>query len=316
MKSRNCFRSLLLLLASSFLLLLMSCQSEPEETTLADGQCTISFSVTNYRQISFDDLSGEGTRADIPSDHPSTLDHLLVAVFDAETGQQACSQIQHDYESYKTKPYEYPQFTVTLPYGHYRVLVLGYSGKKTCTISSPSHISWEDNYVPNTFLYYGELTLNEDTEPTKEITLKHVVAAFHLTAEDAIPAELTKMRFVSTEGGTVLNATTGFALENTGRTSEIAVPSTYKGKQKVPFTTYYFLPMEQVTSDFTIQALDKNDAVLNEKHFKSVPLRINYLTEWTGKAFEPSDDDEPDGEKRGFYVEWDTQWADTLHITP
>ncbi|MBQ7461090.1 MAG: hypothetical protein IJS63_02380 [Bacteroidaceae bacterium] len=308
---RNCFRGLLLLLASCFLSFFTSCQSGQDEVPAPEGQCTFTFSVTNYKQISFDDLSASATRA--ATSDPSTLDHLLVAVFDAETGQQACTSIQHDYENYKTKSAEYPLFYVTLPYGHYQVIVLGYNGQKACTISSPSHISWEENYVPNTFLYCEELTLNEDSEPSKDITLKHVVAAFQLTAEDAIPAELKKMRFISSEGGTVLNATTGYALENTGRTSDIEVPGSYKGKQGVPFTIYYFLPTEQTTSDFIVQALGVNDVVLNEKHFNDVPLRINYLTEWKGKLFEASDD-EPDGEKRAFYIEWDTQWAGELHI--
>ena len=127
MFSRNCFRSLFLLIASCTLLLLVSCQSSQDETIVPEGQCTITFSVTNYRQISFDDLSSAGTRADIPSDHPATLAHLLMAVFDAETGQQACSQIQHDYKDFEEKPSEYRQFSVTLPYGHYRVLFLGYN---------------------------------------------------------------------------------------------------------------------------------------------------------------------------------------------
>lgn len=312
MKPRKCFRSLLMLMASCTLLLSMSCQSSQDETIVPEGQRTITFSVTNYRQISFDDLSASSTRADIPTDHPSTLAHLLVAVYDAETGQQACPTVQHDYKDFEEKPYEYPQFSMTLPYGHYRLLVLGYSGQKACTISSPSHISWEENYVPNTFLYCEELTLNEDSEPSKDITLKHVVAAIHLTAADATPTQLQKMRFISTGGGTVLNAMTGFVKENTGRTFELSVPNNV-AEEGLWFMAYFFLPEEQITTNYTVQAFGKNDVLINEKHFNDVPLRINYLTEWKGKLFEASDD-EPDGEKRAFYIEWDTQWAGELHI--
>ena len=314
----NLFRSgLFLLLVSCSLLLSVSCQSGPDDTIVPEGQSTITFSVSNYRQISFDDLSRAGTtRADVPSNHPSTLAHLVVAVFDAETGEQALSPILHDYVDYETNPSAYPQFSVTLPYGHYRVLVLGYNGSRACNIASFSHISWEDDYVPNTFLYCGEFTLNEDTELTKEVTLKHVVAAFRVTAEDAIPSEMKKIRFRSTAGGTVLNATTGLATENTGKTSDIEIPASNIGKQGVFLTTYLFLPEEQITTNYTVQALGKNDALINEKHFNDVPLRINYLTEWTGKLFEASDDVEPSGVQRGFSIEWDAKWAGTLPIEP
>lgn len=316
-KHFNLFRpGLFLLLVSCSLLLLVSCQSATDDTVVPEGQSTITFSVSNYRQVSFDDLSRASTRAEVPTNHPSTLAHLVVAVFDAETGEQACSHIQHDYKDYENNPYAYPQFSVTLSYGHYRVLVLGYNGSQACNVTSLSHISWDSDYVPNTFLYCDEFTLNKETETTKEITLRHVVAAFRVTAEDAIPAEMEKMRFVSTAGGTVLDATTGFAVENAGRTSDIKVPANYNGKQDVPFTIYIFLPEEQITTNYTVQALGNNDALIIEKYFNNVPLRINYLTEWKGKFFEASDDEDPSGEQRGFSIEWNMDWAGKLTYEP
>ena len=312
MHTHNCFRSLLLLLAPCALFLLMSCQSEPDDAPATEGQCTVSFSVSNYRQISFDDLSAAGTRANVPSNHPATLAHLLLAIYDAEKGEMACPQILRNYEDYKSNPDAYPQFSVTLPYGHYRVLVLGYNGSRACNITSVNQISWEENYVPNTFLYSEEITLDKDANLNREITLKHVVAAFCLTAKDANPAELKKMRFKSSAGGTVLDATSGFTPLNSGRTSDIVIPSNHIGVIDT-FTVYYFLPEEQINSNLTVQAIDKNDKVLNEKHFNNVPLRINNLTIWEGKLFEASSPDE-EAHNVGISLYWDTQWADTLKI--
>ncbi len=163
--------------------------------------------------------------------------------------------------------------------------------------------------------YYGheEFTLNEGASLNKEITLKHVVAAFRVTAEDAIPAELKKMRFSSTAGGTVLDATTGFAQQSTGRTSEISVPSSYAGAEGVDFTVYLFLPQEQITSNYTVQALGQNGALISEKRFYDVPLRINYLTQWQGKAFEASGEDVP-AVQSSFNIGWDMEWAGTLSV--
>ena len=308
---KSCTRGLCLLLFPCLVSVFSSCQSAPEEVADPDNLCTITFSVNNYEQVSFDDVSASSsasgaTRA-VATDHPSTLAHLIVAVFDAESGKQACQPIQHDYKDYERNYNAYPKFSVTLPYGRYRLLVLGYNGSRQCNIASVTRISWEDDYVPNTFYYYEEFTLDQNTSLEQTLTLKHAVAAFRVEAEDAIPSELKKMRFSSTAGGTVLNPKTGFAVQNSGRTSEIIVPSDSIGKSNVMFTAYLFLPEEQINCSYNVQALGKNDAVLYGKTFSDVPLRIDYLTSWKGTFFETSED-------VGFSFYWDTQWADTISI--
>lgn len=311
-------KSLLSRFAGLFLLLyaLASCQSGSDEASAPEGQCTVTFSVSNYRQISFDELSSSATSR-AGETIVMSLANLSVTVFDAETNERATPTVLHksvDYEDDVEKAKTFPQFSVTLPYGRYRLLVLGYNGSRECNIALLNHISWAEDYVPNTFLYQEEFTVSEGTSLNKEVTLKRVVSAFRVTAEDAIPTELKKMRFISTAGGTVLDATTGFAPQSNGRISEIAVPTSYVGKQGIDFTVYLFLPEEQATSNYTVQALGQGDAVLCQKRFDNVPLRINYLTQWQGKAFEASDDDDQPSLQGGFNVKWDMDWAGTLTV--
>lgn len=293
--------------------LLLSCQpvtSDPEE------QYTVTFSVSNYQQISFDDLSASGTRA-VSSDHPTTLAHLLIAVFDAETGEQACAPIQHNQSDYTTEDKwdDYPKFSLTLPYGRYRILILGFNGSQKCNITSVNQISWENDYVPNTFYYCEEFTFDKNASLEQKITLKHAVTAFRVETSDVIPAEVKKMRFSSTVGGTVLDATTGFTPQSTGRTSDVTVLEQYVGKSST-FTVYLFLPSEeQVTSTYSVQALGQNDNVLYEKHFNDVPLRINVLTVWQGKLFEASSADVEE-HNAGISLYWDTKWEDTIIFNP
>ena len=310
-------RSLFLLLFPCFLLVLSSCQSDQESSTpSSEGQGTLSFTVSNYRQISFDDISSSSsTRAS--KTVVMDLANLSLTVFDAETNEMVIPTILHKSEDYENSSYEkaktFPQFSVTLPYGHYRLLVLGYNGTKGCSIASVNHITWEDNYVPNTFLYYQDLTFDKDTSLDQKLTLKHVVTAFRVMTEDVAPAELKSARFISTDGGTVLDAVTGFTPQSTGRTSKMNVPAEYVGI-KDTFTVYRFLPEEQIKTNYTVQALGQNDKVLYEKHFNDVPLRINSLTVWEGKFFETST---PDDEEYnvGFNLYWDTQWADTIKVS-
>ena len=307
------FKSLFYLCGTCSLLFLASCQSGPDDSFAPEEQCLVTFSVSNYKQISFDDLApSASSRATISM----TLANLSLTVFNAETNERVVPTILHkskDYESDGATAMTFSQFSVNLPYGHYRLLVLGYNGSRTCNIVSPNRIFWDDDYVPNTFLYWGEFTLDSDASLEREITLRHVVAAFRVTAEDAIPAELKKMRFIGSAGGTVLDATTGFAPESTGRTSEIAVPASYAGERGVDFTVYLFLPQERLTGSYTVQALGSDDAVLGQKHFGEVPLRINYLTQWQGNAFEPGDVDVPSVQS-GFNVKWTMDWAGTLTV--
>lgn len=244
-----------------------------------------------------------------------SLANLSLTIFDAETGERVMPTILHkssDYDSDAETAMTFPQFAVNLPYGRYRVLVLGYNGSRECTVASLNHISWADDYVPNTFLYQEEFTLNEESSLNKEITLRHVVAAFRVMTEDVTPAEVKKMRFISTAGGTVLDATMGFTPQSTGRTSDISIPSDHVGI-KDTFTVYLFLPEEQINTNYTVQALGSGNAVLCETHFYDVPLRINYLTEWKGKAFEASDDDVPSVQS-GLNVKWNMEWADTIRL--
>lgn len=247
------------------------------------------------------------------------LANLSLTVFDAETNERVIPTILHkstDYESDGETAMTFPQFSVSLPYGHYRLLVLGYNGSHDCNIAAPSHISWTDDYVPNTFCYCEEFTLNEGASLNKEITLRHVVAAFRVTHIEAMPAKLKKMRFISTEGGTVLDATTGYASQSTSRTHDIEVPPDSIGKVGLSFTTYAFLPEEEITNNYTVMVFGNGDAVINEMHFNDVPLRINYLTEWHGNVFETSDDVEAENVQRNFDIKWNMNWADTLHINP
>lgn len=313
MSLQHYFKSLILFYGTCSLLLLASCQSGPDDALIPEGQCAVTFSVSNYKQISFDDLSSSAmSRATISM----TLANLSLTVFDAETNECVVPTILHkskDYESDGETAMTFPQFSVNLPYGRYRLLVLGYNGSRECNIVSPNRIFWADNYVPNTFLYCEEFTLDNGANFNREVTLKHVVAAFRVTAEDAIPAELKKMRFISTAGGTVLDAVTGFTPESTGRTSEIIVPANYVGEQGVDFTVYLFLPQEQATGNYSVQALGSGDAVLSQKHFYDVPLRVNYLTQWQGNAFEAGDVDVPSVQS-GFNVTWDMEWAGTLSV--
>lgn len=101
------------------------------------GNVKISFNITNYMQYNMDEV----TRA---SSSLSNLAHLALAVFDSE-GKLVNENIQTNGEK------EYGNFTTTLPYGTYTLVFLGYNKDNEVIFTSPTDISFSDNYVPNCF---------------------------------------------------------------------------------------------------------------------------------------------------------------------
>lgn len=292
-----------------------SCQSGPDGLSGSDngGLFSVTLTVSNYSQISFDDLSRAAETPRVASDHPATLAHLLVAAFDAESGALVCGPVEHDQKDYKKNPDAYVTFTLKMPAGSYKLFVLGYNGERKCRLEALDRISWDDNYVPHTFFYCKPIEVNGSMSATNKVTLERAVAAFQINTSDVAPAELKALRFSSTAGGTVLNGSTGRAVENNGRTSVIEVPAEKIGETLLA-TTYFFLPDDALSSNITVEALGVADEVLYKKQFNDVPLHLNKLTLWEGDLFTeyaPVVDGTSD-----FSLYWDTQWTETIRYTP
>lgn len=294
-------------------MLFAACSSE--ETPVAPpekGIATVGFTISNYRQISFDDFSASRTtRAEQVS---LTLANLQVSVFDANTMELVTPTVLHkssDYETPETVK-AFPVFQLTLPYGHYKILVLGYNGQRECQLQSPSHISWPDNYVPNTFRYYADLILDASTQPQQSIRLERCVAAFRIESEEPYPNGVKKIRFTSEGGGSVLDATTGLTPTATGRSSEIVIPADWIGRELDALTTYLFLPTNSITTKYKVEVLGDNDAVMYTHNFDNVPMKVNQMTIWKGKLFE----EETPTVSQGFGITWDMGWENKVYIWP
>lgn len=303
------------LLLAAVSLSVSSCQSDPDDPSGSngDGLFSVTLTVSNYSQISFDDLSRAAETSRVPSDHPATLAHLLVAAFDAESGALVCEPVEHDQKDYEKNHDAYVTFTLKMPAGSYKLFVLGYNGERKCRLEALDRISWDDDYVPHTFFYCEPIEVNGSMSATNKVTLERAVAAFQINTSDVAPAELKALRFTSTAGGTVLNGNTGRAVENNGRTSVIEVPAEKIGETLLA-TTYFFLPDDALSSDITVEALGAANKVLYKRQFNAVPLQLNKLTVWDGELFvehAPVVDGVSD-----ISLYWDTFWADTLRYTP
>lgn len=301
-----------ILVLAAIQMLFTACSSDNTPVAPSeDGYATVCFTVSNYRQVSFDDFSeGLGTRGHILA---MTLANLQLSVFDATTLKLVMPTIYHDVREYENNPAiveSFPEFQLTLPYGHYKILVLGYNGQHECLLQSPSHITWSDDYVPNTFFHYSDLVLDASTQPQQSIKLERCVAAFCIKSKEPYPNGVKKIRFTTEGGGSVLDGTTGLTAKASGRCSEITVPADKIGQELDVLTTYLFLPTNSITTNYTVEVLGENDEVMYTHKFDNVPMKINQMTIWTGKLFE----EQAPTVNQGFSITWDIDWGTEVHI--
>ncbi|MDD6821719.1 MAG: hypothetical protein PUD84_04940, partial [Paraprevotella sp.] len=257
---------------------------------------TFTFQVTNYMQYAMD----EGTRAAIAPSASERIQHLALGIFDATTNTLVAPvQIQNN------KDQGYGSFTAKLNYGKYRLVFLGYGGSNSILkMENPEEISFENNTLPQTFLSSFEFTVDPNTQATTNIVLKRVVSGFKLTMADAISSRTSGIKFISTGGGMVLNAKTGFAKASTGRENTIVIPEDFHGQTDKNVIFYLFLPANEEIMDITASAVDENGEAFIERTFADVPMKINTLTIYQGNFFA----DTP----YGFSITMEDDWGEEV----
>ena len=248
---------------------MISACSDNNEQPQPEGQATIRFEVTNYEQVSLDEVTRAAATA---------LAHLEMAIYDASTLQLV--------DSIKTKSGDsgYGSFSASLPFGDYVVLFLGFDGSRQSILKNIQSIGFTENNVPNLFHKVINLTVSPSSATSQDVTLSRAVAAFSIKSQGYIPTNLQTLTIVATGGGYKLNGQTGWAANVAQRTTNFNV-SAYAGKESVGVSVYSFLPSEDANMNFSVTATASNGEVLAQKDFSNVPMKINQRTIYTGSLF-------------------------------
>ena len=277
--------------------MLCACSNETSTIPEEEGNSkTFTFQVTNYMQYAMD----EGTRAAIAPSESKRIQHLALGIFDATADTLVAPiQIQNKEDQ------GYGSFTAKLNYGKYRLVFLGYGGSNSILkMENPEEISFENNTLPQTFLSSSVFTVDANTAATTSVVLKRVVSGFELTMADAISSRTSGIKIVSTGGGMVLNAKTGFAKASTGRENTIDIPESYHGQTGKSVIFYLFLPTNEESMDITASAVDENGEAFIERTFANVPMKINTRTTYQGNFFV----DMP----HGFSITMEDDWGEEV----
>lgn len=276
-------------------MLCASCSKEAAEMS-EEGSRTLTLQVTNYKQYLMDE---EGTRAASSID---TLENLALAIFDGTTGE-----LKQDIIKQKKGDKGYGTYSVTLPYGKYQLAFVGFNGSRSLKNFTANEISFEEDYVPHTFLCNKELTVNDETSDNQSITLKRAVAAFKLIMKDTFPTNVKSMTFQPSNGGAALNPKTGLSATNAGSTSTYDVTS-IQGKEGSSIINYLFIPSNPTAITYVVTALDSKGNIVRQRKFTDVPMQVNYKTTYEGEFF---GEDDMNGKMQ---VQVDMDWAgETTH---
>ncbi len=250
-------------------MLAMSCSNSDSVEAPQSGEVTVTFNVANYEQIDMDDAETRSTAI-------TNLYWLTLGIYDANTLQLVTDTVTQYYTSS-----DFGTFSVTLPYGEYKVLVLGYTNTRQPDMSDPTAIVFTDNFVPNLFSNNTlDLTVDATTEISQTILLSRVVAAFRIHWEDATPATISGMYIVMEGGSYKLNSLTGYADKVETRTYDVDF-----AESDHYLTLYSFLTEESATMDITMTAYDGDGAEIVTHRFTDVPMKINQFTQYTGNFF-------------------------------
>jgi hypothetical protein len=138
-------------------------------------------------------------------------------------------------------------------------------------------ISFKDDKVTHSMFY--TTTFSPATTTNLSCLMTRIVADFRMEITDDIPAECKSLRFTISDVFDRWNVTTG-GTHQLNRVSTINCNGT-----SAIFNVYAIVTDAQTFHTVTVEALDENDGVIQERVFKNVPLRNGYKTNYRGTFF-------------------------------
>ena len=142
-------------------------------------------------------------------------------------------------------------------------------------------ISWPDDNVTHTL--YATSTFSPASTTTINAEMQRIVAQFRFTTTDAVPDDVTKMRFTLGSVFDRWNVSTG----GTHQLDRVVTFENFSKNQDgtATFVVYAIVTNAETQHDVTVKALGTNDAVIESRTFEDVSLRNGYKTSYSGTFF-------------------------------
>ena len=232
------------------------------------------------------------TQDNIPTNRAAAIESVssvkaITLAFFASDGSQAYkhTQFKNDASTFTT----YGEFSTSLPYGSYTMVVLGYgqgSAAQEITLTGPTAATFGEGRVRDTFSATQAVDITNSNAVELSATLDRIVSALAVRSTDNRPAEVASMRFTFSKGGKSFNPTSGLATENAGFVD--LMEYTTAAGTTTNTGTYLFLAIDEQTMNVTIETLNADGAVLFSKTVNNVPFKRDRQTILTGPLYSNS----------------------------
>lgn len=200
---------------------------------------------------------------------------------------------------------DYLTLRAEVPVGTYNLIAFGHNGSSNATIGTDATISFPGEKLTDSFLYYGELKLDETVAKEKTVTLSRCVSRLAVKHTDAIPSNAATVEIVVSGAGNVLNAKTGFVDETCEQTITIQIPESVLGTRDNSFACYLFLEDKESTVDMEVTVKDADGETITYHELLGVPVKVNVKTTCTGVLFHAG---------QNLTASFDTAWGDDEEV--
>ena len=265
-------------------LALCSCQKmsfEENEIPNDSRTKTMSFKLGGFSMTGFEGIQSENnSESRAATNKNNYTDNLLLGIYDMDGNLVDSIQHQKKTENNTT----YGTFSHTLQYGKYTIIAMGWNGTQECEVHSLDSITFNEGWVPNTWLCRQNIIVSESYSDSRILNLKRCVARFKMIMKDkSIPKELHKFVVNFSGAGNSLNSETRHCANVTNFSRTISVNITPSDVTDI--SSYCFLPEDSTAIDINVTAYDINNSILADRTFNNVPMKLNYSTNYSGIYF-------------------------------
>lgn len=270
--------------AVAALAMLASCQQVPENDVESRAMVKLSVEATTLPRS---EVSGWGEGADenlemngvqVKSRAETEAATRMAFYLLDEDGEKVLSQEKDNSDD------EYMNLYAEVPVGTYQLVAFAHNGSSDVSMDENAVITPEGK-LTDSFIYYKELTLDEESDNSQSIVLDRCVAKFSLVHTDAIPTEAASVEIKVTGAAKVLNAKTGLGKEAADYTVTINIPSTAIGTKNNQFSVFVFLTDIESTVGVTAASKDADGNTITSYTFEDVEMEVNMQTIYTGAFF-------------------------------
>ena len=210
---------------------------------------------------------------------------IILAFYDGENAETfKATQLRDDPTTYTA----FGEFSCSLPYGSYTMVVIGYgyTPDDVITLTSPVLAEFSKGRVMETFAATQSVTVSNSDALDLTATLNRIVAKLKIISTDKRAAGADSVRVTFSGGSKAFNPTTGLAVSNTGFKNTVGI-GTAVG-ERTGSLSYLFLNADEQSMNVTVETLNAAGTVLFHETVSNVPFQRNRQTKMSGAMYSAS----------------------------